>query len=92
MIAGLSEEEAGLRRASGEGNDRDIGTGRAYLDIVRSNLFTFFNNLLFLIGAALIALRHVNDSMTSVGLSLANALISTAQDGQAKRQLDRRRF
>jgi cation-transporting ATPase E len=89
MIAGLSEEEAALRRARGEGNDHDIGTGRTYLDIVRANLFTFFNNLLFIIGAALIALGHVNDAMTSVGLGLVNALISTAQEVHAKRQLDR---
>ncbi len=89
MIAGLSEEEAAARRARGEGNDHEIGTGRTYLDIVRANLFTFFNNLLFVIGAALIVLGRLNDAMTSVGLGLVNALISTAQEAHAKRQLDR---
>ncbi|MCR4282609.1 MAG: HAD-IC family P-type ATPase [Bauldia sp.] len=89
MITGLSEEEAAARRARGEGNDYEVGTSRAYLDIIRANLFSFFNNLLFVIGAALIALGRLNDAMTSVGLGLVNALISTGQEIYAKRQLDR---
>ena len=35
---------------------RDSSTTRPVWDIVRANLFTFFNNLLFVIGAALIVL------------------------------------
>lgn len=89
MIDGLSEEEAGARRARGEGNDFEVEASRGYLDIVRANLFNFFNNLLFVIGAALIILDRLYDAMTSVGLALVNALISTAQELRAKRQLDR---
>lgn len=37
MIGGLSDEEAALRRARGEGNDYEIGTGRTYLDVVRAS-------------------------------------------------------
>jgi cation-transporting ATPase E len=44
---------------------------------------------LFVIGAALIVLGRVNDALTSVGLGLINALISTVQEIRAKRQLDR---
>ena len=89
MITGLSEEEASARRARGEGNDFEVGASRGYLDIVRANLFNFFNNLLFVIGAALIALGRFYDAMTSVGLALVNAVISTVQELHAKRQLDR---
>jgi cation-transporting ATPase E len=89
MITGLTDEEADVRRARGEGNDHQITTSRTYLDIVRANLFSFFNNLLFVIGAALIVLGRLYDAMTSVGLGLVNALISTAQEVYAKRQLDR---
>jgi cation-transporting ATPase E len=89
MITGLTNEEATARRERGEGNDFEVGTSRSYLDIIRANLFSFFNNLLFAIGIALIALGRFYDAMTSVGLGLVNALISTAQELNAKRQLDR---
>ena len=86
---GLSEAEAGARRARGEGNDYRAATSRSYLAIARANLFTFFNNILFAIGAALIVLGEINDALTSVGLGLVNAVISTVQELRAKRQLDR---
>jgi len=86
---GLSEAEAAARRARGEGNAYRPPTGRSYLAIARANLFTFFNNILFAIGVALIVLGEVNDALTSVGLGLVNAMISTIQELRAKRQLDR---
>ncbi len=89
MITGLTEGEARAQRARGEGNDFEVGASRSYLGIVRANLFSFFNNLLFVIGAALIALGRPYDAMTSVGLALVNAVISTVQELHAKRQLDR---
>ena len=87
--SGLTEAEARRRRERGEGNDVRIATSRSYLAIVRTNLFTFFNNILFAIGIALIALGEWNDAMTSVGLGLVNAVIGTIQELRAKRQLDR---
>jgi cation-transporting P-type ATPase E len=89
MITGLTDDEAATRRARGEGNGYEVGASRGYFDIVRANLFTFFNNILFVIGVALIVLGRLNDAMTSVGLGLVNAVISTAQEVYAKRQLDR---
>ena len=88
-VQGLTEDEAENRRRRGEGNDAGISSGRSYWDIARTNLFTLFNNLLFAIGVALIAVGRVNDAITSVGLGLINALIGTAQEIRAKRQLDR---
>jgi cation-transporting ATPase E len=88
-IHGLTESEVQARRKQGLGNDTQIGPSRSYWDIARANLFTFFNNLLFTIGVALIALGRYSDALTSVGLGLVNALISTAQEIRAKRQLDR---
>ena len=88
-IQGLTEHEVKVRRGHGEGNDASIRPSRSYWDIVRSNLFNLFNNILFTIGVALIALGRVNDAMTSAGIGLINALISTAQEVRAKRQLDR---
>lgn len=86
---GLSEAEATRRRESGEGNAVRIATSRSYVTVIRTNLFSFFNNILFTIGIALIVLGEWNDAMTSVGLGLVNAIISTVQELRAKRQLDR---
>ena len=87
-MTGLTDAEAAARRARGEGNDIEMAASRGYLDIVRFNLFNLFNNILFVIGAALIALGRTYDAMTSVGLALVNAVISTVQELYAKRQLD----
>jgi|HigsolmetaAR202D_1030399.scaffolds.fasta_scaffold00015_62 ATPase, P-type (transporting), HAD superfamily, subfamily IC len=87
-ITGLSEAEVLHRRANGDGNALDLHTSRSYWDIARTNLFNFFNNLLFAIGIALVALGLYNDAFTSVGLALVNALISAIQEIHAKRKLD----
>ncbi|MCB0162942.1 MAG: haloacid dehalogenase, partial [Anaerolineae bacterium] len=87
-LQGLTEQEAVARRKQGLGNDVNIGSSRSYWDIARANLFTLFNNILFVIGVALISLGRVNDAVTSVGIGLVNACISTIQEIRAKRQLD----
>ena len=88
-IQGLTESEARERRERGLGNDVEARTGRTYRDIARANLFTTYNNILFVIGVALVALGRYFDAATSVGIGLVNALIGTAQEVRAKRQLDR---
>ena len=87
-MQGLTENEARTRRKRGEGNDTGSRPSRSYWDIARANLFTFFNNILFAIGIALVALGQVNDALTSVGLGLVNAIIGTVQEINAKRKLD----
>lgn len=88
-VQGLTEQEVTARRQAGEGNNVELGSSRTYWDIARTNLFNVFNNILFVIGAALIALGRVNDALTSVGLGLINAFISTIQEIRAKRQLEK---
>ena len=87
-IQGLTEQQAQAKRAQGLGNNVDQSSGRSYWDIARANLFTLFNNILFVIGIALISMGRVNDAITSVGIGLVNACISTIQEIRAKRQLD----
>jgi magnesium-transporting ATPase (P-type) len=82
-IQGLTESEARERRERGLGNDIEVRTGRTYRDIARANLFTTYNNILFVIGVALVALGRYYDAATSVGIGLANALIGTAQEVRA---------
>lgn len=88
VLTGLTESQVQQKRQQGLGNDLKIKTGRSYFDIVRANLFTLFNNILFVIGIALISMGRWNDALTSVGIGLVNAFISTLQEMRAKRQLD----
>jgi cation-transporting ATPase E len=86
---GLTGTEAEARRRRGEANVADRGTSRTYTRILRTNVFSFYNSILFTIGAALLALGRTNDAVVSVGLGLVNAGISAVQEIRAKRQLDR---
>ena len=85
---GLSGAEAAARRRRGEGNVAVSRSSRSYAQILRTNVFSFFNLVLFGIGAALLALGRYSDAFTSVGLGLVNAAISAVQEIRAKRKLD----
>ncbi|SDY94918.1 cation-transporting ATPase E [Geodermatophilus africanus] len=86
---GLSEAEVASRRRRGEANVAVSRSSRSYAQILRTNVFSFFNLVLFGIGVALLALGRVNDAVVSVGLGLVNAAISAVQEIRAKRKLDR---
>ncbi|WP_433829968.1 HAD-IC family P-type ATPase [Actinoplanes sp. CA-015351] len=86
---GLTGVEAEARRRRGEANTAVQGGSRSYGEILRTNVFSFFNLILFVIGAALLALERYSDALISVGLGLINAIISAAQEIRAKRKLDR---
>src|SRR3954463_2403609 len=86
--AGLSTVEAEQRRRAGEGNAAVAGGMRTYARILRTNVFNFYNTILFVIGAALLALGRYNDALVSVGLGLVNAALSAVQEIRAKRKLD----
>jgi cation-transporting ATPase E len=88
-VAGLSEAEAAARRQAGQGNTASVPTGRTYGAIVRENVFTFVNDVLFLLGLALVVVGRPLDALISVGVILANVVISVAQEVRAKRTLDR---
>src|SRR5215218_4813129 len=86
---GLPQREAQARHRRGEGNAPISASSRSYARILRTNVFSFFNIILFVIGAALLALGRYSDAFTSVGLGLINAAISAVQEIRAKRKLDR---
>lgn len=86
---GLTSAEAERRRRNGEANAPVKGGSRSYGDILRTNVFSFFNIILFVIGAVLLAMSRYSDALISVGLGLINAVISAAQEIRAKRKLDR---
>ena len=88
-IQGLTEAEALARRARGQSNDVPLNTTRSYVQIVRENVFTFINTVLFGLGVALVLLGRVSDAAVSVLVVLFNVLVSVAQEIRAKRALDR---
>ncbi|MBI5880301.1 MAG: HAD-IC family P-type ATPase [Chloroflexi bacterium] len=88
-IQGLSSSEAAARRARGEGNTVSFQHTRSYAQIVRENVFTFINNVLYVLGIALILLGRVSDAVVSVGVVSVNIIVSVVQEIRAKRTLDR---
>jgi cation-transporting ATPase E len=87
-ISGLSEREVITRRARGQGNIVPFQTGRTYLQIVRKNVFTFINTVLFSIGLFLVLLGQVGDAVVTAGLVLMNVIVGVYQESRAKYKLD----
>ncbi len=87
--AGLTEREAAERRARGMGNNVRLETSRSYAQIVRANLITFINLVLFGIGVALMLLGLYTDALLTVGIAFMNVVVGLFQEVRAKRALDK---
>ena len=87
-LQGLSASEVLERRARGLGNNLKTKTSRSYVEILGENVFTFINNVLFVLGGALILLGRTSDAVVSVGIILINVIVSVVQEVRAKRMLD----
>ncbi|HYO42300.1 MAG TPA: HAD-IC family P-type ATPase [Candidatus Limnocylindrales bacterium] len=87
--AGLTDEEVGRRRAAGLGNTAPLSTTRTYAAIIRENVFTFINNILFLLGLALVAVGRPVDALVSLSVIMTNVVVGIVQEIRAKRTLDR---
>ena len=86
---GLSAAEAARRRSAGLGNAALPPTTRTYTQILVQNTFTFINNILFLLGIALVIVGRPMDAVVSVGVISANIVVGIVQEIRAKRTLDR---
>lgn len=86
---GLSHAEVIERRARGEGNAVAPTTGRTYPTILRESVFSFINNVLFVLCGALVALGEVSDAVIAAGVVLGNVAVSLVLEVRAKRTLDR---
>src|SRR5258708_6502263 len=84
---GLTETEA-ARRLAERSPVPSPQTGRSYASIVRANLFTVFNLILAVAGAATLIFGEWQDALF-LGVLVANAGIGTVQEVRAKRALDR---
>ena len=88
-LEGLTEAQARDAARRGRANTPVSGSGRTTARILRSTVFSFYNNTLFVIGFALLALGRYSDALVSVGLGIVNAALAAVQELRAKRQLDR---
>lgn len=88
ILQGLSAAEVSQRQAQGQGYSAPPDTGRSYGQIIRDNLFTFINNLLFGLGLVLVLLGRPTDALLSVGVILINVVVGIVQEIRAKRTLD----
>lgn len=88
-MQGLSTREVEERHAAGKGAIMPPPTGRTYMQIVREDIFTFINTVLFLLCIALLVLGQFSEALVSAGTVLFNVFISVIQEVRAKRSLDR---
>jgi cation-transporting P-type ATPase E len=86
---GLPAAEVDARRAKGLGNKAAAKSGRSYFEIVRENVFTFTNNIMFLLGVGLMLVGRPLDALISVSVVGTNVVVGVAQEIRAKRTLDR---
>ena len=87
--SGLSAAEVAARRSAGLGNTAAAKTGRSYLEIVRENVFTFTNNIMFVLGIGLVLVGRPLDALISVAVVSTNVIVGVSQEIRAKRTLDR---
>jgi cation-transporting P-type ATPase E len=88
-LRGLSESDVLQRRQNGQGNNVKIETSRSYAQIIRQNVFTFINTVLFAIGIVLVILGLYTDALLSVGIAMLNVIVGMVQEMRAKRTLDK---
>jgi len=88
-VTGLDAAEVARRRAAGLGNTPPPPTTRTYTQIIRENVFTFVNNILFALGIALVAVGRPMDALVSLAVISTNVLVGIVQEIRAKRTLDR---
>src|SRR6266566_2594436 len=68
LLQGLSEEEVRLRRARGQGNNVKLPTSRSYGQILRENILTLINSILFALSGVLVLLGRPLDAITTVSV------------------------
>jgi cation-transporting P-type ATPase E len=87
-LSGLSDAEVAERMADGRANDVPAAPSRTIGQIIRANLFTYFNALIGSLLVLILLIEPGADALFGVIL-LANILIGIFQEVRAKRTLDR---
>jgi cation-transporting ATPase E len=85
---GLSAGDVIKHRSQGLGNNVAFTLSRSVGQIVRGNLFTFFNLVLVLLGLLLVLFGTPIEGLITSGVPLVNVLIASIQEVRAKQKLD----
>ncbi len=86
--AGLSKEQVRQRKEEGFVNTVNTGASKTAGEIIRSNIFTYFNSIFFILAAVLLYERSYNN-LTFLGVVIANTAIGIVQEMKAKRELEK---
>lgn len=85
---GLTTAKAKELHSQGFGNVQVDNSAKTTGDIIRENVFTYFN-LIFLIMAILLVISGAFNSLTFLPVIICNSLIGIAQELKAKKVLDK---
>ncbi len=85
---GLRAAEVDVRTADGRSNAYRAETSRSALSIIRANVFTLFNGIVFACFGILFALGRWQDALFGFA-AVANAVIGSVQEFRAKAALDK---
>ena len=88
LYQGLSQREVDDRRAHGLGNNVAFKTSRTFVEILRENLFTFFNLVLAMLGILLVSFGLAIEALITSGVLLINVVIAAVQEIKSKQKLD----
>jgi cation-transporting ATPase E len=87
-VGGLSAGEVAERKARGEVNVPPPSPGRSYRRIFFENVFSFINNVFYVLCLMLVLLGRPLDALLPLAVVLINAGVSVFQEVRAKRKLD----
>ena len=85
---GLTSAAVSERVAQGQVNRVARGSSRTVTEIVRANVFTFFNLIVGTLFAVMVVVGPIQDALFGL-VAIANTLIGIVQEVRAKRSLDR---
>lgn len=88
LAQALSTDEVSRLASEGKINSSKDKNGKSYLEIVLTNLLTFFNFVWGIIAALMIALGQFNN-LTFLAVIIPNVLIAILQECRAKRTVEK---
>src|SRR5690242_14538170 len=86
-LSGLTSAEVAKRVAAGEVNDVPTRSSRSMSEIVRANVFTWFNGIIGTLFVIMLIVGPIQDTLFGFVI-LANSAIGILQEWRAKRTLD----
>ncbi len=89
LPAGLTADEVQERIDKGLRNTYEMKVSRTYKEIIRTNVFNWFNLILFSLGGILLALGNELEALAATSIVFINVLVGTVQEVRAKRRLDK---